>query len=71
MSDKTIVVLATLDTKGVEAQYLKEQIEKMGAKALVVVHSHAPTGTLIHNRRPQRPPNCRRLPVRLSGRLLG
>jgi uncharacterized protein (UPF0261 family) len=36
MSDKTIVVLATLDTKGVEAQYVREQIEKLGAKALVV-----------------------------------
>lgn len=36
MGDKTIVVLATLDTKGVEAQYLKEQIEKMGEKALIV-----------------------------------
>jgi uncharacterized protein (UPF0261 family) len=36
MADKTIVVLATLDTKGVEARYLREQIEKMGAKALVV-----------------------------------
>ncbi|MCK4724689.1 MAG: Tm-1-like ATP-binding domain-containing protein, partial [Anaerolineales bacterium] len=29
MTDKTIVVLATLDTKGVEAQYVKDQIEKM------------------------------------------
>jgi len=36
MADKTIVVLATLDTKGVEAQYVKEQIEKLGAKALIV-----------------------------------
>lgn len=36
MSDKTIVVLATLDTKGREAQYLREQIEAMGARALVV-----------------------------------
>ena len=36
MSGKTIVVLATLDTKGHEAQYLREQIEKFGDKALVV-----------------------------------
>jgi uncharacterized protein (UPF0261 family) len=36
MSGKTIVVLATLDTKGVEAQYVREQIERLGEKALVV-----------------------------------
>ncbi len=36
MSEKTIVVLATLDTKGHEAQYLREQIERQGDKALVV-----------------------------------
>jgi uncharacterized protein (UPF0261 family) len=36
MSGKTIVVLATLDTKGREAQYLREQIFKFGDKALVV-----------------------------------
>jgi uncharacterized protein (UPF0261 family) len=36
MSGKTIVVLATLDTKGHEAQYLREQIERVGDKALVV-----------------------------------
>jgi uncharacterized protein (UPF0261 family) len=36
MSGKTIVVLATLDTKGREAQFLREQIEKVGDKALVV-----------------------------------
>lgn len=36
MSAKTIVVLATLDTKGVEAQYLREQIEKLGDQALIV-----------------------------------
>ena len=36
MSGKTIVVLATLDTKGREAQYLREQIEKFGDKALVL-----------------------------------
>ena len=36
MSGKTIVVLATLDTKGREAHFLREQIEKFGDKALVV-----------------------------------
>ncbi|MCX6027033.1 MAG: Tm-1-like ATP-binding domain-containing protein [Chloroflexi bacterium] len=36
MSDKTIVVLATLDTKGHEAQYLREQIEKQGDRVLMV-----------------------------------
>jgi uncharacterized protein (UPF0261 family) len=36
MSSKTIVVLATLDTKGREAQYLREQIKKFGDRALVV-----------------------------------
>ena len=36
MSAKTIVILATLDTKGVEAQYLRQQIEQLGDKALVV-----------------------------------
>jgi uncharacterized protein (UPF0261 family) len=36
MSGKTIVVLATLDTKGKEASYLREQIEKMGDQALIV-----------------------------------
>jgi len=36
MSNKTIVVLATLDTKGREAQYLREQIGKLGDKALIV-----------------------------------
>ena len=36
MSGKTIVVLATLDTKGIEANYLRQQIEKFGHKALVV-----------------------------------
>ena len=36
MSDKTVVVLATLDTKGHEAQYLREQIRKLGDKALVI-----------------------------------
>ena len=36
MSGKTIVVLATLDTKGAEANFLREQIEQMGDRALVV-----------------------------------
>ncbi len=36
MSNKTIVVLATLDTKGPEAQYLRERIEEFGDKALVI-----------------------------------
>ncbi len=36
MSGKTIAVLATLDTKGKEAQYLREQIEAFGDRALVV-----------------------------------
>jgi uncharacterized protein (UPF0261 family) len=36
MSGKTIVILATLDTKGKEAQYVREQIEKLGESALVI-----------------------------------
>lgn len=36
MSGKTIIVLATLDTKGIETEYVRQQIEKMGADALVV-----------------------------------
>jgi len=36
MSGKTIVILATLDTKGIETQYVREQIEKLGERALVV-----------------------------------
>ena len=36
MSGKTIVVLATLDTKGVEAHYVRQQIEKLGETALVI-----------------------------------
>lgn len=36
MSGKTIVVLATLDTKGREAEYLRQQIEKLGDQALVI-----------------------------------
>ena len=33
---KTVVLVATLDTKGAEARYLKEQIEKHGVHTLVV-----------------------------------
>lgn len=36
MSGKTVVVLATLDTKGPEAQYLRECIEQRGQRALVI-----------------------------------
>jgi uncharacterized protein (UPF0261 family) len=36
MSGKTIVVLATLDTKGREAEYLRQQIEKFEDRALIV-----------------------------------
>src|SRR5205814_8309724 len=36
MSGKTIAVLATLDTKGHEAQYLREQIEALGDHALLI-----------------------------------
>jgi uncharacterized protein (UPF0261 family) len=33
---KTIAILATLDTKGPEAEYLKEQVESFGDKALLI-----------------------------------
>ena len=33
---KTIAVLVTLDTKGDEASYLREQLEALGARALLV-----------------------------------
>lgn len=33
---KTIAVLATLDTKGDEAQYLREQLERLGSRALLI-----------------------------------
>jgi uncharacterized protein (UPF0261 family) len=36
MARKTIVVLATLDTKGEEAWYIKERLEAAGDKALIV-----------------------------------
>src|SRR5437879_5271366 len=36
MTGKTIVVLATLDTKGREAQYLRECIERRGHRALLI-----------------------------------
>jgi uncharacterized protein (UPF0261 family) len=34
--DKTIAVIATLDTKGPEAKYVKDQIEKRGMRVLVI-----------------------------------
>jgi len=34
--EKTIAILATMDTKGAEAKYLKEQIEKRGKKTLII-----------------------------------
>ena len=36
MAGKTIIALATLDTKGREIQYLREQIEKLGDRPVVV-----------------------------------
>lgn len=36
MSGKTIVVLATLDTKGIETQFMREQIEELGDYALII-----------------------------------
>lgn len=36
MSGKTIAVLATLDTKGTEARYLRAQIESLGDSALLI-----------------------------------
>jgi uncharacterized protein (UPF0261 family) len=36
MTEKTIVVLCTLDTKGVEARYVRQQIMKLGARALII-----------------------------------
>lgn len=33
---KTIAILATLDTKGAEARYVAEQLERLGSRALVV-----------------------------------
>jgi uncharacterized protein (UPF0261 family) len=59
MSGKTIVVLATLDTKGREAQFLREQIEKYGDKALVV--DTGVTGT------PGTPPDITREEVAEAG----
>jgi uncharacterized protein (UPF0261 family) len=34
--EKTVAVLATLDTKGAEAAFLREQLERLGSRALVV-----------------------------------
>ncbi len=36
MAKKTIAVLATLDTKGPEAEFLRQQIGKHGLKAMVI-----------------------------------
>jgi uncharacterized protein (UPF0261 family) len=36
MNDRAVIILATLDTKGREAQFLREQIEKRGFKAFLV-----------------------------------
>ena len=36
MPTKVIAVLATLDTKGVEAEFLREQLEALGSRALLV-----------------------------------
>ncbi len=36
MSGKTIIVLATLDTKGQEAAYLREQIQLTGDRAMII-----------------------------------
>ena len=33
---KTVAVLATLDTKGQEADYLREQITRMGSDVLII-----------------------------------
>src|SRR5260370_15978925 len=36
MSDKTVVLLGTLDTKGAEYQYLRERVELAGVRVLLV-----------------------------------
>lgn len=36
MTERTIAILATLDTKGREVEYLREQLGKLGSRALVV-----------------------------------
>ena len=36
MRMKTIAVMATLDTKGVEAQYVAEQIRRLGHDPLLI-----------------------------------
>ena len=51
--NKTIAVLATLDTKGQESNYLREQIEKLGESALLIdmgVIGKAETRTDINRR---------------------
>ena len=35
-TQKTVAILATLDTKAPETQYLREEIEAAGAQALVI-----------------------------------
>ncbi len=62
MSGKTIVVLATLDTKGVEAAYLREQIARFGDAALLVdtgVVGAPPPRPTSPARRSPRPGACR------------
>src|SRR5438067_11684518 len=49
MSGKTIVVLATLDTKGREAQYLRECIEQRGHRALLIDTSVVGTVTAVED----------------------
>ena len=36
MSSPTVAVLATLDTKGEEAAYVKKRIESLGGQALLI-----------------------------------
>ena len=51
--NKTIAVLATLDTKGLESNYLREQIEKLGESTLLIdmgVIGEAETRTDIDRR---------------------
>jgi len=36
MSERTVAVLSTLDTKGDETRYLREQIERLGGRALLI-----------------------------------
>jgi len=36
MTEKTVAIIATLDTKGTEAEYLRQQVEKYGVHAIVI-----------------------------------